>query len=231
MKRLRKSIEPAKIKYFACGEYGEKSLRPHFHAIIFGYDFLDKTLQGKSNKGYPIYISNQLSKLWTSGYHTIQDVTLASVIYSALYSAKARKALPEHLQSAPEFNLMSQSIGIDVLIKDLDKYMLTDEVYIDGKAYRIPDAVLKKAYVMLDELGRIKYKAPEYIALKERRLAKYEANNAKLVDIRNKLIAQQALERKLGGVLPLDVDYEDVYRQLLADKQYRADKRTPKKEL
>lgn len=34
-KRLRK-ISPNKIKYFACGEYGRKTHRPHYHTIIFG---------------------------------------------------------------------------------------------------------------------------------------------------------------------------------------------------
>ena len=35
-KRVRKEIEPKKIRYFACGEYGDKTQRPHYHAIIFG---------------------------------------------------------------------------------------------------------------------------------------------------------------------------------------------------
>nr|QJB18786.1 MAG: replication initiator protein [Microvirus sp.] len=35
-KRLRKNIYPDKIRYFACGEYGDINQRPHYHAIIFG---------------------------------------------------------------------------------------------------------------------------------------------------------------------------------------------------
>lgn len=35
-KRLRKNLKDRKIKYFACGEYGEKGGRPHYHAIILG---------------------------------------------------------------------------------------------------------------------------------------------------------------------------------------------------
>lgn len=35
-KRLRKGLHGAPIKYFACGEYGEHTARPHYHAIIFG---------------------------------------------------------------------------------------------------------------------------------------------------------------------------------------------------
>ena len=37
-KRVRKALECQKrsIKYFACGEYGEQNMRPHYHAIVFG---------------------------------------------------------------------------------------------------------------------------------------------------------------------------------------------------
>ena len=44
-KRLRKSINH-KIKYYACGEYGTKGNRPHYHAIIFGLgqNEIDKAL-------------------------------------------------------------------------------------------------------------------------------------------------------------------------------------------
>lgn len=38
-KRLRKKLGPDhKIKYFAAGEYGETTKRPHYHAIVFGWD-------------------------------------------------------------------------------------------------------------------------------------------------------------------------------------------------
>ena len=33
IKRLRKDYQ---LKYFACGEYGDLKLRPHFHAILSG---------------------------------------------------------------------------------------------------------------------------------------------------------------------------------------------------
>lgn len=49
LKRFRKAIYPHKIKYFACGEYGSKNYRPHFHLIIFGYDFEDKYLWSRSD--------------------------------------------------------------------------------------------------------------------------------------------------------------------------------------
>ena len=44
MKRLRKAIEPNKVRFYMCGEYGEENGRPHFHACLFGYDFPDKVM-------------------------------------------------------------------------------------------------------------------------------------------------------------------------------------------
>lgn len=40
-KKLRKRIGDRKIKYFACGDYGGRFDRPHYHMIIFGLDFLN----------------------------------------------------------------------------------------------------------------------------------------------------------------------------------------------
>ena len=36
IKRLRKNLGERRIKYFACGEYGGQTMRPHYHAILFG---------------------------------------------------------------------------------------------------------------------------------------------------------------------------------------------------
>jgi len=99
LKRFRKAIHPIKIRYLMCGEYGDDSWRPHYHAIIFGYDFT----QGiKYNKQWcerrqqvqsaevenPYYISPLLSKLWPDGFHIIADVTFDTAAYVARYCTK-----------------------------------------------------------------------------------------------------------------------------------------------
>jgi hypothetical protein len=48
---LRKKISPLKIRFFHCGEYGDKTRRPHYHALIFGYGFPDKKLFKKQKSG------------------------------------------------------------------------------------------------------------------------------------------------------------------------------------
>ena len=33
---MRKKIAPRRIRYFACGEYGDETGRPHYHLAVFG---------------------------------------------------------------------------------------------------------------------------------------------------------------------------------------------------
>lgn len=87
MKLLRASVHPKKIKYFHCGEYGEKLSRPHYHALIFGHDFHDREFHS-SNNGIPVYKSAELQKLWKYGFTTVGDLTSESAAYVARYAVK-----------------------------------------------------------------------------------------------------------------------------------------------
>ena len=46
MKRLRKEIAPRRIKYYAIGEYGEQTKRPHYHAIIYNISKREHKMNG-----------------------------------------------------------------------------------------------------------------------------------------------------------------------------------------
>ena len=78
--------EPYKsVRYFMCGEYGDITHRPHYHAIIFGYNPPDmKPLLGKPG----LFISDHLSKVWKFGFHTVAKVESACVSYVAGYCDK-----------------------------------------------------------------------------------------------------------------------------------------------
>jgi len=144
IKRLRKSIHPKKIKYFSVGEYGDQNLRPHFHIMIFGHDFDDKVFWKKSHAGYPIFTSQQLNELCKYGIATVMEATKQTAMYSAKYQAKEKKDLPEFLQKYPEFNTMSKNLGIKGIMRKIDTYLKTKEIYIDGFAYAIPRLALEK---------------------------------------------------------------------------------------
>lgn len=84
MKRVRKNNPDKKIRYFHCGEYGDNSGRPHYHAIVFGHDFRDTI----NYLGERDSISDELSKLWDKGIHFVGDANYDSARYVASYIFK-----------------------------------------------------------------------------------------------------------------------------------------------
>lgn len=123
MKRLRATLG-AKISFYMCGEYGEKLSRPHYHYLIFGYDFTDKTYVKTSDSGEKLYQSPSLNLIWPHGLAWIGQVTYESCAYVASYVMKklnGQKALEHYRRQdeagndywlEPEFNQMSRRPAI-----------------------------------------------------------------------------------------------------------------------
>jgi hypothetical protein len=178
-KRLRRKLNPLRISYFACGEYGELKNRPHYHAIIFGYAFPDRKLHTKSN-GHLLYTSDLLRERWGKGHVLIGDVTFESCAYVSRYvmkkfkpdKRKKGKDIEEHYRTFdketgeifdlnPEFCLSSRNPAIgkrwlQKYARDTDKDFIT----IRGQKMTLPKYYDK----MLEE------KAPE--EFKDRKFAR-----------------------------------------------------------
>lgn len=109
LKRFRARIYPQKIRYFYCGEYGEKKGRPHYHLIVFGWspssDINRYGLEYSFRKGNTRYYRcSFLSDLWKNGFVTIDpDVSRETAFYCSLYMQKYTKSDKE----VPVFNGMS----------------------------------------------------------------------------------------------------------------------------
>lgn len=84
LKRLRKSLS-IPIRYFACGEYGETTKRPHYHLILYGYDFSEDRKFYSGREKSALYTSEKLDRLWQHGDCKIGSVTFQSVQYVARY--------------------------------------------------------------------------------------------------------------------------------------------------
>lgn len=87
MKRLRKKYGQG-IRYLCCGEYGASFTRPHYHLLLFNFDFPDKKFHHTSTSGERLYESESLNEVWKKGICIIGDVTLASCAYVARYVTK-----------------------------------------------------------------------------------------------------------------------------------------------
>lgn len=126
-KRLRKRC--GRFRYVACGEYGERFRRPHFHVALFGIDFAgDRVVYSNGVDGDQLYVSRVLSDVWGKSEfpfgHTIGSLTFESAAYIARYITKRITGVgcsPLPLYSDPEtgeivlpnseFLVMSKGIG------------------------------------------------------------------------------------------------------------------------
>lgn len=150
MKRLRKRFG-AGIRFYHCGEYGEQLGRPHYHALLFNFDFKDKVPFKVLDTGV-LYRSAALEELWPFGFSSIGSVTFESAAYVARYIMKKITG-PEaagYYQSVdangviterkPEYTTMSRRPGIGK--GWLDKFgadvLRDDFVVLRGRKMRPP---------------------------------------------------------------------------------------------
>lgn len=115
-KRLRKRLDNKPIAYLACGEYGSKRGRPHYHALIFGWCPADGILTpSTSHGGYSQYDSPLLSQLWPLGLSRFSICGSDSgqiAGYVARYAAKKRSSKPLEDGQIKEFILSSRRIEL-----------------------------------------------------------------------------------------------------------------------
>lgn len=119
-KRLRKRGN--KIRYYAVGEYGDQTLRPHYHACVFGYWPADCKVLRK--EPYFLFSSDELADIWGFGHVTVAEVTYETAAYCARYVLKkiTGEKADEHYERIsdsgeifrvlPEYSVMSRRPGI-----------------------------------------------------------------------------------------------------------------------
>lgn len=130
-KALRKK-NSKKLKYYAVGEYGSQTHRPHYHAILFNADL--ETVVGPAASHalktglIPMDGTTELdSQIWKYGYVTVGRVTEASVGYALKYMLK-KLTRKKHGRDdrLPEFSAMSKKLGSQYLTSAVRKYHTVD---------------------------------------------------------------------------------------------------------
>lgn len=157
LKRYRKWLGHERIKYFACGEYGGKTLRPHYHLAILGHEFADLQPIARTKKGHIVYQSQKLQELWPFGKADVGNLTPASAGYIAGYITKkiTGDRAAEHYsrihpltgqlcQVTPEFLVMSKGIGQAWFDQYKADAFPSDFVIVDGKRMPVPRYYSKK---------------------------------------------------------------------------------------
>lgn len=195
IKRLRARLAPLKIKYILTAERGKRTNRPHFHALIFGFDFPDRIKYKKSKRGNIIYRSRFLEKVWNNGICTVDCVNLSAKVarYCTKYCAKDSGA-------EDTFMLFSRGIGEAQLLEEFNGRSYV----IDGMEYSIPKLIWNKKiiekYPFLS--GYDKYRSYSQIVDKCEKFANTlrsalssNVDNFPLIDEENAYIVEKLVKR------------------------------------
>ena len=157
IKRFRKAA--GSVRYFGVGEYGSKTWRPHFHAILFGQDSstIEQLVKGS----------------WKFGFTTVKEFTTFRARYIVGYTLKkmTRKGDPYLDGRPPEFARMSRKppLGAAFALSMLKAYHnpggsaylaaggeLARDVRFEGVKYPLGKYWMEK---IREELGAPKKKA------------------------------------------------------------------------
>jgi len=150
LKRLRKTNKNLRIFY--CGEYGGRTDRPHYHALIFNYRPKDEEHFTTRANG-KVYRSDILDKTWGHGLCQYADVNFQTAAYTAGYITKkvGGDIAEEHYQwiceetgeihqRVPEFQGQSMKPGLGErwIKKYIEDVYPRDLIVLDGKKCKPP---------------------------------------------------------------------------------------------
>lgn len=134
-KRVRRAGQ--KFRYYAVGEYGSKTYRPHYHVIMFG-DIDEKIVR----------------QSWPFGHVHIGTVTSASVMYCLGYVVNAKGKGMSYGRVKP-FTLMSRrpGLGANYLTKAMIDWHKSDRknyAVLDGQRRHLPRYYKTKIFSAID---------------------------------------------------------------------------------
>jgi hypothetical protein len=132
-KRYRKK---QKIKYFYVGELGEKTKRPHYHAIMFAplpSDIQESKTETKN--GYKQYESKEITKLWGNGLIKISKMEKPLIGYITKYMLKNvdKKEFVSGWSRKPPLGINPETIEEEIIKRDRTKALKNYYKYRNGE--------------------------------------------------------------------------------------------------
>lgn len=110
-KRLRKRMPGAKLKYYAVGEYGTKTKRPHYHAIVYN---IPQAL---------LLEPKAIQDAWGHGHVDIGSATAASTSYVCGYIMLGTwKPEQDDDDRVGHFSVMSKGLGANYMTPEIVEY-------------------------------------------------------------------------------------------------------------
>lgn len=150
MKRLRRNFEyyygHKGVRFYACGEYGSKGMRPHYHVCLFNSPLDDLSFAGLNKLGDPLYTSDFIDQAWSKEITSSQRLSFGGVCigkmnwrtcaYTARYTMKKAYGSDKEdlvkLGLVPEFVNMSRrpGIGLDYFLANYDTMYDRDQIIL-----------------------------------------------------------------------------------------------------
>lgn len=176
IKRLRRKldylgIQSSGVRFFACGEYGGQTLRPHFHALLFNCPLTTTRVVARNSRGDCFYECPEVLDTWTAGYVCVGKFNWLTAAYTARYMLKKQKGfgkvIYDEMGIEPEFTRMSRrpGIGLDYFLNNYEDIYEHDNIVlpsVDGKKKVVkPPHYFDAKYEQIDPVG--------YRAVKDKR--------------------------------------------------------------
>ncbi|AYQ58211.1 putative VP4 [Microviridae sp.] len=155
-KRLRRYVEyrygKTGLKFFVCGEYGDKKKRPHWHMMVFGFRPHKERERivgypGGTNNTEVRYKSLKLQELWEQGYVDVTDFDDTHAFYIARYVQKkfvkgsdldsTLKQPIEDQEYCPQ-KFCSPGLGNEYFFKHMKTFLREGKIEVAGHTYAIP---------------------------------------------------------------------------------------------
>lgn len=175
-KRLRNNL--GAFRFYAVGEYGERSGRAHYHGAYFGLNLPpDLRLYKRNKEGHSLFVSKTLSEIWGKGHVVVAVLNSTTASYVTDYVTKKMvgELAPSFYQRVhpvtgaiyqiqPEFSLMSRRPGIGLYWYDKfsSDAFPSDFIVINGKKVSVPKYYRLKLKAdnpaLYDKLQRLRVK-------------------------------------------------------------------------
>lgn len=146
-KKLRREV--GHLRYYAVGEYGDETLRPHYHACIFGHAFTEKRTILRQTPTL-LWTNPTLQKAWGMGHVSVGALNFVTAQYTAAYVTKKLNNKRQYvrtdeetgelipLQQPKAFMSLKPAIG-RTWLEDYGKQTYDhDHVVIQGRAQKPP---------------------------------------------------------------------------------------------
>lgn len=172
LKRFRKELSPGSLRYFAVGEYGDKSDRPHYHLALFGFNCSGRISVPEHGRRCFCGNCELVREAWGMGNILIDELNRKSAQYICGYVTKKMTSADDvrlfirtggfsanekvvSLRRFPEFARMSTRPGIGACSTDyISKSMISPST---GEIFLVNDDVPIKLNIDGKELPLGRY--------------------------------------------------------------------------